>query len=231
MPPGLKPNPLPAPAPALRVRELRVTAAGTAIVTSVRGFDLDGGVCLVVVGDSGSGKSSLLRALAMLDAHATADILLGGQEPPARGWAAYRAAVHYVHQAPVIPGATVRAALESPFAFRARGRVFDPAAAEDLLGRAGLGANVMGQDPGTLSGGERKRVGLCRGPLLRPAVLLADEPFSELDEGSAECAAALLRGFVRDGGALVIASHAVPPELGSIGPRVMRIVDGGLEDA
>src|SRR5215212_1437458 len=79
--------------------------------------------------------------------------------------------------------------------------------AQELLTRVGLGERLTHR-PGMLSGGEQQRVAVARALMMRPAVLLADEPTGDLDEATAEALHALLRQMHAEHGLTsVIATH------------------------
>src|SRR5262249_56337958 len=85
--------------------------------------------------------------------------------------------------------------------------------AEELLRRVGLGERLTHR-PGMLSGGEQQRVAVARALVMRPSVLLADEPTGDLDEQTADALHQLLADMHRDFGLTsVIATHnpRLPP--------------------
>jgi putative ABC transport system ATP-binding protein len=117
----------------------------------------------------------------------------------------WRAAVTLVAQdAPMIQG-TVEQNLRFPFDQR-RGaeRQFKAEEARRLLAAVDLGQMPLERDVRTLSGGERHRLGLVRGLLWDPPVLVADEPVSGLDQETEKHAFDLLLGFARRSGHLAI---------------------------
>jgi predicted ABC-type transport system involved in lysophospholipase L1 biosynthesis ATPase subunit len=98
--------------------------------------------------------------------------------------------------------------------------------AEQLLVRVGLGERLTHR-PGMLSGGEQQRVAVARALVMRPAVLLADEPTGDLDEATAGALHALLRETHRDFGLTsIIATHN--PRLAAACDRVLRLESGRL---
>jgi putative ABC transport system ATP-binding protein len=128
--------------------------------------------------------------------------------------ARWRRQVQYLAQQPVMFDGTVWDNLAAGFnSSRA------PAPPADLELRAGGllqeldldPAAVLGQDARTLSGGEASRVALCRSLLVRPLVLLADEPTAALDGGRAGRLVRLLQRWVGEGGALVLVAHDDAP--------------------
>ena len=93
--------------------------------------------------------------------------------------------------------------------------------AEELLRRVGLG-DRLAHRPGMLSGGEQQRVAVARALVMRPALLLADEPTGDLDEATADSLHALLRETHRDFGLTsVIATHN--PRLAAQCDRILRL--------
>jgi ABC-type sulfate/molybdate transport systems ATPase subunit len=181
---------------------------------------------LALVGPSGTGKTSLLRAIAGLDAIAAGRVRIAGHDvttlPPER-----RRAV-YLHQEPVLLGLrTVRDEVAFAAIVRGMPRAAAHAAADALLERVRAPA-LAGRDPRTLSGGERQRVVLARALAAEPAVLLLDEPFGALDPS--------LRPVVRDAVsaalagltvAVVLVTHDVD-EAAAMGDRMGVLLDGAL---
>ncbi len=101
--------------------------------------------------------------------------------------------------------------------------------AEALLDRVGL-AERLTHRPGMLSGGEQQRVAVARALIMRPSVLLADEPTGDLDEATADALHALLRDMHRDFGLTsVIATHN--PRLAAACDRTLRLEAGRLTAA
>jgi putative ABC transport system ATP-binding protein len=163
------------------------------------------GAVSVLEGPSGAGKTTLLRKVAGLDPDSAAIRVLDGAERTSDmpGW---RARVTLLAQdAPVLPG-TIEDNLRFPFEqSQGRDRVFDRTRALDLLGAVGLGALPLDRSANELSGGERHRVGLVRGLLWDPPVLLADEVLSGVDPAAAEACWELMTTFARRPGRAMLA--------------------------
>lgn len=170
------------------MRELRINAAGKSfeqgrgkIVHALERLSLEvqPGELLTLVGPSGCGKTTLLRAIAGLEQLSSGEILLGAERidqlPPAR-----RPISMSFQQPALYPQMSVRGNIQFPLKLRkvpggeARERVDEIAiltGVKELLERA----------PHTLSGGEQQRVALARALVVRPEVLLLDEPLVNLD--------------------------------------------------
>ncbi|HEX4892949.1 MAG TPA: ATP-binding cassette domain-containing protein, partial [Hyphomicrobiaceae bacterium] len=98
--------------------------------------------------------------------------------------------------------------------------------ATELLKRVGLGERLSHR-PGMLSGGEQQRVAVARALVMKPAVLLADEPTGDLDEQTGETLHALLRDMhAAYGLTSVIATHN--PRLAAACDRILRLEGGRL---
>jgi len=153
-------------------------------------FDLSEGRTVALVGQSGSGKSTVARMIAQLEQPTSGDILLGGRPVPRHGAALrrYRSAVQMVFQDPFASlnsFHTVGHHLERPVVLHgaASGRAAVRAAVLELLERVQLspGTDFIDRRPHELSGGQRQRVAIARALAPSPSVLIADEPVSMLD--------------------------------------------------
>jgi putative ABC transport system ATP-binding protein len=175
----------------------------------------------VVVGPSGSGKSSLLRLLACIDSPDTGEVLVAGQRvgrlrPRARRRLRQRQ-VAYLFQRPgenLLP--YLDAVAQVRLAASLRGAPVTTAEALDLLDRLGL-AERAEHLPGQLSGGEQQRLAVACGVVGAPALVVADEPTAELDTAAAERVLTAMEHLAVAGVGFVLSSHD---------PRVMAIADG-----
>ena len=163
-----------------------------------------------IVGASGSGKSTLLAIIAGLDTPSEGRVRLAGTDlfslyEDAR--AAVRAqSVGFVFQSFQLM--TNLTALENVMLpLELQGRADAKAQATEMLARVGL-AQRLGHYPRVLSGGEQQRVALARAFVVRPAVLLADEPTGSLDFATGETVIQLMFELNREQGTtLVMVTH------------------------
>jgi len=165
---------------------------------------------VAIVGASGSGKSTLLSILAGLDVPTAGTVMLAGTDlfkldEDAR--AALRAQqMGFVFQSFQLLGNLT--ALENVMLpLELMGRSDARTAAMEILRRVGLGER-LGHYPKVLSGGEQQRVALARAFVVRPALLLADEPTGSLDFATGERVMALMFEMNREAGTtLVLVTH------------------------
>ncbi|PDT22653.1 peptide ABC transporter ATP-binding protein [Rhizobium hidalgonense] len=147
-------------------------------------FSLHSGKTLAVVGESGCGKSTLARLVTMIENPTAGELLIDGK--PARvGDRSLRSQVQIVFQNPygsLNPRQKVGAILEEPLKINtdlnaaARRRKV-----EEMMARVGLRPEHHGRYPHMFSGGQRQRIAIARALMLRPKVLVLDEPVSALD--------------------------------------------------
>ena len=163
-----------------------------------------------IVGASGSGKSTLLSIIAGLDTPSAGRVRLAGidlfsLDEDAR--AAVRAQrVGFVFQSfQLMANLTALENVMLPLELQGRGDA--RAQASEMLARVGLGQR-LGHYPRVLSGGEQQRVALARAFVVRPALLLADEPTGSLDFATGETVIQLMFELNREQGTtLVMVTH------------------------
>jgi putative ABC transport system ATP-binding protein len=193
----------------LRVENL-VAGYRTKPIAALRSLIVNNGEVALLLGPSGSGKTTLLLALAGL-AHRFGGVLdIDGVDPTAlRGAQRDRfrgREIGIVFQdLHLIAGlSTLDNLLLAPFASK---QTQDRVRAVALLEQLGLGPQVR-QRAETLSRGQAQRVAIARAMLLRPKLILADEPTASLDDEACHTVGMLLEAAARDTNAsLVIATH------------------------
>jgi peptide/nickel transport system ATP-binding protein len=169
----------------ISVRDLRVrfgTGAGAVVAVDGVGFDVADGETFGLVGESGCGKSTILRALCGLNRAWTGDVQIAGAAvAPLRGRAFYKQ-VQMVFQDPyssLHPRHSVNTTLSEPLAIHGMDNAGDRIAT--ILTQVGLSPSFRYRYPHQLSGGQRQRLAIARALILEPRVLLLDEPTSALD--------------------------------------------------
>jgi lipoprotein-releasing system ATP-binding protein len=179
-----------------RVAKEFPTRAEPLVVLREASLELSAGQNAAIIGPSGSGKSTLLHIIGTLDAPTSGRVTLGGDDPFAldeprlahfrnRNIGFVFQDHHLLPQLSVLENVLVPALAEGSPSRETVER------AKELLGRVGLG-DRLAHRPAELSGGERQRAGVARALLLRPALLLADEPTGNLDRKNAATIGALL---------------------------------------
>ena len=169
----------------IEVADLRVTfGSGGTLVHAVAGvsFAVGPGETFGLVGESGCGKSTVLRALCGLNRHWHGRIVINGDVLEPRRDRPFFKQVQMVFQDPygsLHPRHTVNRILMEPIAIHR----LDSADARitRVLNQVGLGSAFRFRYPHQLSGGQRQRVAIARALILEPKVLLLDEPTSALD--------------------------------------------------
>ena len=199
----------------------------------LKGLDVsvERGEMVAIVGASGVGKSTLLHVLGGLDAIDSGTVRVGETDLATLADAdvvAFRNRhVGFVFQFHhLLPEFTALENAEMPMRIARADPAERRERASALLSRVGLGERLE-HKPGMLSGGEQQRVAIARALVMRPAVLLADEPTGDLDEHTAETLHALLKDMHREHGLTsIIATHN--PKLAAACDRVLRLEEGRL---
>lgn len=171
---------------------------------------VDAGTVTTIVGPSGSGKTTLLALLALLLEPTSGEIWVGGRNTTGLS-DAERSRLRNTHYGFIFQSAQLVGSLSvldnvllpAILAGRARASV---KAARELLDRLGLGPRAAFL-PHQLSLGQKRRVAIARALLLRPRVILADEPTNDLDARRASQVADFLLSLPTEGFALVLVTH------------------------
>jgi putative ABC transport system ATP-binding protein len=218
-------------APIIAVQGLtRSINSGTHLVSILKGIDftIPRGQFVAIMGASGSGKSTLLGLLAGLDTPTTGAIIIDGTDIARMAeddLALLRGQkIGFVFQSyQLIPTLTAEENVLLPVELAGDGRA-DVSRARELLELVGLG-DRLDHYPVQLSGGEQQRVALARAFILKPPILMADEPTGNLDSKTGQQVLELLITLNRrEGATLVLVTH--DRQLASHADRIITLRDG-----
>jgi ABC-type glutathione transport system ATPase component len=185
------------------------------------------GEAIGVIGETGSGKTTLARAVLGLVPFSRGRVVIDGQDVSkarARQWRDLRRAgvAQYVFQdslRSLDPDLAVGKSLVEPLLIQGIPRAEAEARARAFLDRVHLDAELLDRLPGALSGGQRQRVAVARALVTEPKLIMLDEPVSALDSANRVLVLEILKGLRESGIALVFISH----DLGSVAGLTDRI--------
>jgi putative ABC transport system ATP-binding protein len=206
---------------------------GTETVRALDGIDLDirKGNYLAIMGRSGSGKSTMLNILGLLDRPTEGEYTLEGStvstlsDPDLSKLRGEH--IGFIFQSfNLIPQLTVLENLEVPLFYQNRVGPESKAKAEELAIRVGLDGRLHHR-PTELSGGQQQRVAIARALMNDPLYLLADEPTGNLDSATEEEILTLLDELHHDGMTVIMVTHN--PTMGERAERVIWLADGKVE--
>jgi putative ABC transport system ATP-binding protein len=205
---------------------------GDQIVHALKDIDLaiDAGEYVSVMGPSGSGKSTLLNAISLLDRPSSGTYLLNGRnvtDLSDRELARVRREnIGFVFQFfHLIARLTAAENIEMPMVLAGIDRNQRRQRVDEAIAAYGLG-NRADHRPDQLSGGQRQRVAIARATIMRPGIILADEPTGNLDRQSGVEIVDLLEELNRGGVTLLVVTH--DPALGKRAQRRIRMIDGSI---
>jgi putative ABC transport system ATP-binding protein len=209
----------------------KIVRSGAADLAILRDIDLavTPGEALAVVGASGSGKSTLLAILAGLDTPTTGTVALDGVDlfaldEDARAELRGRLLGFVFQSFQLLPALTALENVMLPLELAGKEEPGEPA--RRMLARVGLGERLH-HYPKHLSGGEQQRVALARAFVVRPKLLLADEPTGSLDAESGAAVIDLLFELNRENGTtLLLVTH--DEALASRCTRIVRLAAGRI---
>ena len=218
----------------IAVRNLRKSFSNGGIsidVLNALNFDLISGETVAIVGASGIGKSTLLHIVGTLDRPDSGKLLFKGEDVfiyDDLKLARFRnESVGFVFQFHhLLPEFSALENVMMPALIQGARKSLAARAAEEILVRVGL-KDRLNYRVGKLSGGEQQRVALARALVLKPLVLLADEPTGNLDKANSERIHSLLMELNREFSmTLVVVTHNM--DLASCMSRRVTIVEGKL---
>ena len=199
----------------LEVQTLQVRFGKFAALQDIN-LELRAGETLGLVGESGSGKSTLARAILRLVPAASGRVLWQGEDLLALGTAELRQRrrdLQIVFQDPLAslnPRMSIGDALAEPL------KIFEPTLSAsgrqtriaEMLDRVGLAEDMVRRYPHQFSGGQCQRIGIARAMVLKPRLLVCDEPVSALDISIQEQIVTLLADLKREYGmSILFVSH------------------------
>ena len=214
----------------------RTYRRGEETVRALRGVSLavDPGDFLVVTGPSGSGKSTLLHIMAGLDRPSSGDVLLDGHSLSAMSdddlTLRRRRGIGFIFQFfHLLPTLSATDNVGLPLLLDGLGGDEIRSRAGEALERVGLG-HRRNHRPREMSGGEQQRVAIARALVIRPSLILADEPTGNLDSASGADILQILRDAPAEyGAAVVLVTHQ--PDAALPGERTLSMRDGLIEGA
>jgi putative ABC transport system ATP-binding protein len=191
-----------------------------------------GGERVALRGRSGSGKSLLLRAIALLDPLDQGTVTWRGENVSGTAVPEFRSRVVYLPQQALVAEDTVEEALQRPFLYRSnRIKAFDAAQTLERLKQLGRSHSFLEKQTSDLSGGEKQITALLRALAIGPTVLLLDEATSALDIETTLAAEGLIDSWQRgkiDERACVWVSHDTA-QSERVAQRTLHIEAGRLQ--
>ena len=192
---------------------------------------IEAGDYVAVMGPSGSGKSTLLNIMGCLDQPSSGSYRLEGQEVGALSEEELsqirRHKLGFVFQTfHLVPRLSAEENVAFPMVFAGVPRAERLERADVALEAVGLRQRAAHR-PSELSGGERQRVAIARATVMRPRVLLADEPTGNLDSASGRQVMEVIEHMNAEGLTLVVVTH--DPAIASRAKRVVVMADGRIE--
>lgn len=209
------------------------TPAGPLKIVSDVSLELPEGSAVSIMGPSGSGKSTLLYMIGALETPTSGTVTLDDQNPfllDAKKLAAFRnQRIGFVFQDHcLLPQCSVIENVLTPtLVASSNGSVTERA--RELLTQVGL-QERLAHHPSQLSGGEKQRVALARALIMKPRLLLCDEPTGNLDQRSAEVVAGMLLDIHRQANTiLIVVTHSA--DLAARFPQRFELKNQHLEPA
>ena len=220
--------------PLIHARELRKTYhVGDQVVHALDGLDLDirTNEYVALMGPSGSGKSTLMNILGCLDSPTSGSYILNGQDVSRLADDALadirNREIGFVFQTfNLLPRYTALENVALPMVYAGMGKAERLARAQEVLDQVGLG-DRMDHRPNELSGGQRQRVAVGRALVMRPSIILADEPTGNLDTATSQEVMELFGDIQKAGNTVILVTHE--EDIAAYAHRTVRLRDGRVE--
>lgn len=191
-------------------------------------IDVKSGEFISIMGQSGSGKTTLMNLIGMLDRPTGGSILIKDVDITSKSQKELvelrRAAVGFIFQQfHLIPSLTAYENIALPLVFAGRK---DNGEVATAMERVGLG-HRMHHKPTELSGGEQQRVAIARAVVMKPQILLADEPTGALDAVTGSMIISLLKSLAGEITVIMVTHNR---ELAAYSDRIIYLEDGKIKE-
>lgn len=220
--------------PLIHARDLRKTYhVGDQVVHALDGLDLDirANEYVALMGPSGSGKSTLMNMLGCLDSPTSGTYILNGQdvsrlEDDALAEIRNREIGFVFQTFNLLPRYTALENVALPMVYAGIPKAERQDRAREVLEQVGLG-DRMDHRPNELSGGQRQRVAVGRALVMKPSIILADEPTGNLDTATSEEVMELFGEIQKAGNTVILVTHE--EDIAAYAHRTVRLRDGRVE--
>jgi len=218
----------------IHARDLRKTYhVGDQVVHALDGLDLDIRVneYVALMGPSGSGKSTLMNMLGCLDSPTSGSYILNAQdvsrlEDDALAEIRNREIGFVFQTFNLLPRYTALENVALPMVYAGIPKAERQDRAREVLAQVGLG-DRMDHRPNELSGGQRQRVAVGRALVMKPSIILADEPTGNLDTATSEEVMELFGEIQKAGNTVILVTHE--EDIAAYAHRTVRLRDGRVE--
>ena len=218
----------------IHARDLRKTYhVGDQMVQALDGLDLDihANEYVALMGPSGSGKSTLMNMLGCLDSPTSGKYILNGQDVSRLDDDALadirNREIGFVFQTfNLLPRYTAVENVALPMIYGGYSKAERDARAREVLIQVGLG-DRMDHKPNELSGGQRQRVAVARALVMKPSIILADEPTGNLDTATSLEVMQLFSDIQKAGNTVILVTHE--EDIAACAHRTVRLRDGKVE--
>ena len=217
----------------IQARDLRKTYVGDQVVHALDGLDLDirANEYVALMGPSGSGKSTLMNMLGCLDSPTSGSYILNGQdvsrlEDDALAEIRNREIGFVFQTFNLLPRYTALENVALPMVYAGIAKTERQERAREVLDQVGLG-DRMDHRPNELSGGQRQRVAVGRALVMRPSIILADEPTGNLDTATSKEVMELFGDIQKAGNTVILVTHE--EDIAAYAHRTVRLRDGRVE--
>ena len=218
----------------IHARDLRKTYhVGDQMVQALDGLDLDihANEYVALMGPSGSGKSTLMNMLGCLDSPTSGKYILNGQDVSRLDDDALadirNREIGFVFQTfNLLPRYTAVENVALPMIYGGFSKAERDARAREVLTQVGLG-DRMDHKPNELSGGQRQRVAVARALVMKPSIILADEPTGNLDTATSLEVMQLFSDIQKTGNTVILVTHE--EDIAACAHRTVRLRDGKVE--
>lgn len=208
----------------------KVYDTGALAVKALKGINLTikQGEYVAIMGQSGSGKSTMMNILGCLDTPTSGSYFLDGidvtNERKDKLSYIRNHKIGFVFQSfNLIPRTSAIKNVELPMIYAKKGRAERRKRAEELLQKVGLGARINHM-PNEVSGGQRQRIAIARALANNPPIILADEPTGNLDTASSIEIMELFTELNNEGATVVVVTHE--DDIAEFTKRIVRFKDG-----